>query len=68
MMFAWGFGRVYLGMVFGRVAWGSGLLGTSILEPLLHGVLLGVDLLGAVRQKCVGEEYVKKIDCHTQIT
>ena len=42
---------------FERVAWGDdfqGLfcLGTSILAPLLLGDLLGVDLLGAVKQGC----------------
>ena len=38
-------------------AWGCGFqglvcLGTSILAPLLLGDLLGVDLLGSVRQGC----------------
>ena len=54
--FAWGFDLFCLGMdFFKRVAWGSdfqGLvcLGTSILAPFLLGVLLGVDLLGAVKE------------------
>ena len=53
-----GFDLFCLGMdFFERVAWGGdfqGLvcLGTSILAPLLLGDLLGVDLLGAVRQGC----------------
>ena len=39
------------------VAWGGGFeilfcLGTSILNPFLLGVFLGVDLLGPVRQWC----------------
>ena len=43
------------------VAWGSdfqGLvrLGTSISAPLLFGDLLGVDLLGAVRQGCMHKQ------------
>ena len=56
--FAWGFDLFCLGMdFFERVAWGGdfqGLvcLGTSISAPLLLGDLLGVDLLGDVRQGC----------------
>ena len=44
-------------MFFERVAWGGGFeglicLGTSILATFLLGVLLGVDLLGAVKEGC----------------
>ena len=50
---------------FEKIAWGSGFLGLlclgmSILAPLLLGVLLGVDLLGAVRQGCF---HVALISC-----
>ena len=57
-MFAWGFDTFLLGdEFFKRCAWGCGLqglvcLGTSISAPLLRGDLLGVDLLGSVRQGC----------------
>ena len=51
-MFAWGFDTFLLGdELFERCAWGCGFeglfcMGTSIAAPLL----LGVDLLGAVKQ------------------
>ena len=54
-MFAWGLDTFLLGdEFFKRCAWGCGFqglvcLGTSISAPLL----LGVDLLGSVRQGCV---------------
>ena len=57
-MFAWGFDTFLLGdEFFERCAWGCGFqglvcLGTSISAPLLLGDLLGVDLLGSVRQGC----------------
>ena len=57
-MFAWGFDTYLLGDEFlERCAWGCGFkglvcLGTSISAPLLLGDLLGVDLLGSVRQGC----------------
>ena len=57
-MFAWGFHTFLLGdEFFERCAWGCGFqglvcLGTSISAPLLLGDLLGVDLLGSVRQGC----------------
>ena len=57
-MFAWGFDTFLLGDEFFEwCAWGCGFqglvcLGTSISAPLLLGDLLGVDLLGAVRQGC----------------
>ena len=58
-MFAWGFDTFLLGdEFFERCAWGCGFqglvcLGTSISAPLLLGDLLGVDLLGSVRQGCI---------------
>ena len=57
-MLAWGFDTFLLGdEFFERCAWGCGFqglvyLGTSISAPLLLGDLLGVDLLGSVRQGC----------------
>ena len=44
-----------LGIGFERVAWGHGFqglicLGKSVFTAFLLGILLGVDLLGAVRQ------------------
>ena len=66
--FAWGFDLFCLGMdFFERVAWGGdfqGLvcLGTSISAPLLLGDLLGVDLLGAVRQGCIKSFQVSRPD------
>ena len=62
MLFAWGFTLILLeGGFFERIAWGDGFLGllcsgTSILAPLLLGVLLGVDLLGAVKQGCLNKD------------
>ena len=58
MIFAWGLGQILLGdRHFERVAWGCDFqdhicLGWPILTTFLLGVLLGVDLLGAVRQGC----------------
>ena len=58
MLFTWGFNLILLGYgFFERIAWGDGFLGllclgTSILAPFLLGAMLGVDLLGAVRQGC----------------
>ena len=58
-MFAWGFDTFLLGDEFFEwCAWGCGFqglvcLGTSISAPLLLGDLLGVDLLGSVRQGCI---------------
>ena len=52
-------GQILLGdRHFERVAWGCDFqdhicLGWSILTTFLLGVLLGVDLLGAVRQGCI---------------
>ena len=57
-MFAWGFDTFLLGdEFFKRCAWGCGFqglvcLGTLISAPLYLGDLLGVDLLGSVRQGC----------------
>ena len=57
-MFAWGFDTFLLGdEFFERCARGCGFqglvcLGTWISAPLLLGDLLGVDLLGFVRQGC----------------
>ena len=65
-----GSGKILLGdNIFAPIAWGGGFqglfsLGTSILNPFLLGVLLGVDLLGAVRQgvqECLISQYSVKI-------
>ena len=58
MIFAWGFAQKLFGVdFFLSSAWGCDFqdlvcLGLSISTALLLGVLLGVDLLGAVRQGC----------------
>ena len=58
MIFAWGLGQILLGdRIFESVAWGCDFLdhiclGWPILTTFWLGVLLGVDLLGAVRQGC----------------
>ena len=60
-MFAWRFDTFLLGdEFFDWCAWGCGFQGlvcsgTSISAPLLLGDLLGVDLLGSVRQGCMFE-------------
>ena len=75
MMFAWGFYTFLLGDEFFEWrAWGCGFqgllcLGTSISAPLSLGDLLGVDLLGSVRQGCKNE-YVENIGftIHTRLS
>ena len=52
----------FASLLFDRVAQGSGFralifLGTSILGPFSLGVLLRVDLLGAVRQGCSENDF-----------